>query len=163
MRRLNAAVIAVILATLLAAPVSASGPTCNPPAELAALQFRQMLAVLNVVALKCQGAGFDYAGAYNAFVVRSRPALEENAIQLSALFDRMGRGPDYIDHYATELFNQVQRGGQPTADFCRDGATLMVRVGATKTADLAALASDTIGPPFGGRACQIHWAADDPR
>jgi len=112
-RRLTAA--AAIFGFLVTQPAAAE-LACNPPAELAALQFRQFQAILNVAALKCEGSGFDYAGGYNAFVERTRPALEDNAHRLAALFTRMGRSPDYIDHYATELFNQVQGGSQLLPD-----------------------------------------------
>jgi len=154
-RRLTAA--AAIFGFLVTQPAAAE-LACNPPAELAALQFRQFQAILNVAALKCEGSGFDYAGGYNAFVERTRPALEDNAHRLAALFTRMGRSPDYIDHYATELFNQVQGGSQSVANYCRTSANLMVRVGGTSTADLAALAAEIVGSPYGGRACQIRWA-----
>ena len=120
-----------------------------------------MQAVLNVAALKCQGAGYDYASGYNAFVERARPALEDNAVRLAALFARMGRDSDYIDHYATELFNQVQDGSQSIANYCGASAKLMIRVGATPTAGLSALAAEIVGTPYGGRACQIRWATTD--
>ena len=146
---------------LLAAQPAVAELACNSPAELAALQFRQFQAILNVAALKCEGSGFDYAGGYNAFVERARPALEDNALRLGALFTRMGRSSGYIDHYETELFNEVQGGSESVANYCRTSANLMARVGSTSTADLAALAAEIVGSPYGGRACQIRWADND--
>lgn len=154
-RRLFAAALAVMPA---AAPALAA--TCNTPAEVGAMQFRQLQIELMVAALKCQGGAYDFRGQYGAYMHKAGPALTENAKALKAMFARQGKGAAHLDRYMTAMSNDTQIRSLSIPDYCDSRAGMMDHAVGLPSPQLHGYAAETVGLPYDAEPCPA--TADKP-
>lgn len=142
---------AALLATVLAAG-SATAKSCNSPAELKAMQVRQLHYDLMVASLKCE-AEYGFRGKWAAYNGKFGPALSQNAGELKAMFQRQGKGANHLDRYATQLSNDAQIRSQGDYEYCDKKAAIYDRLAEAKPAQLSDIAADVVGAPEYGQAC----------
>ncbi len=153
MSRRTAAAIIVTLALSAAAPAAQARPSCQSPAELAAMQFRQLQIEFMVAALKCDGTGYDYRGHYAIYLHNAEPALDHNARVLRAMFVHQGKGAGYIDHYLTGMANDVQIRSESAADYCQAAAASFDQATRLAPRELPDYAARAVGTPYAATPC----------
>ena len=159
-RRTIATAAAVTLALTAAAPAALARHACQSPAELAAMQFRQLQIEFMVATLKCDGTGYDYRGQYAAFLHKAEPAMATNARALRAMFVREGKGAGYIDHYLTGMSNDVQIRSQSADNYCQAAAESFDRATALSPHELPGYAAQAVAAPYAATPCPAtHEAA----
>jgi hypothetical protein len=144
--------IAIFAAALLAATPVIAASKCDTPAEIGAMQFRQLQIELMVATLKCEG-DFDYRGQYGAYVHGASAALADNTRQLRAMFSHHGKSAAMLDRYLTGMSNDAQIRSQSTENYCEGKAATLERIATLKPVELHTFAAETIGLPYGGEAC----------
>ena len=159
MSKLGSVVVALAAIAIVAAPAHAE---CWRADQVAAAKVRDMETMLMVSALRCRADHTQMIGQYNAFVVKSRAALNQVNDKLKAHFSAEvgARGSlDAYDSYVTRIANRYGAGAQGlSCDDLSDITDAAVSEEATFSA-LAALADRAgVEPLLEGGQCAVTFA-----
>ena len=146
---------AIFASSLLVSAPATAKPFCHSPADIAALQQRQLQVESMVATLKCSGEDLDFRGLYGAYVSRQSATLSKNAKYLREMFARNGKGEEAMDHFLTALSNDAQIRSMSNDTYCEDNAQVMKGAASLKPADLPGFAALTIGKPYGVNPCPV--------
>lgn len=149
-RRPAAFAAALLAATTLAATVQAA---CTNPAEMKAVQYRQLQTDLMVAWLKCRNYHAEFDAKYKAYMDRAGPGMSENANQLRAMLQRHGKGAGYLDRYLTQMSNDAQLRSQGQENYCEGYGEAMDKLATMRVPEIQAYAASTIPAPYGATAC----------
>lgn len=147
------AALAAALVMSIALPAAAK-PICYQPAEIRAMQFRQLQVELMVAALKCRGVDPSFRDKYAGYIGKVGPALNSNAQQLRAMFTRLGKGAAQLDRYMTDLSNEASMRSLHMEDYCERQDQLFATVLSMKPQEIEAFAADTVEKPHSPASCQ---------
>lgn len=146
------ACLAATLALAIAGPAAAR-PVCYKPAEIRAMQFRQLQVELMVATLKCRAVDPSFRDKYAGYVGKVGPALNSNAQQLRAMFVRLGKGAAQLDRYVTDLSNEASMRSLSMDDYCERYDNVFATMLSMKPHEIEAFAADTVASPPSPRAC----------
>ena len=153
-------VVAFAAVAIVAAPAHAQ---CWNADQIAAAKVRDMETMLMVSSLRCRADHRQMIGQYNAFVVKSRAALNQVNDTLKAHFtEEVGarRSLDAYDSYVTRIANRYGAGADGlSCDDLSDITVAALNENATFAAlsDLADRAD--VRPVIEGGACPVTIAA----
>lgn len=142
MNRLSCA--ATALALIVASSVPAFSASCLNPAEVRAMQVRQLHIQLQVASLNCRTDDPSLPGKYAAYVNRFGGALSDNARVLKAHFARTGGN---LDRYVTVLANDESQRAHLIEGYCESHTPLFEKLSSIKPQELEHLAVDTVNLP----------------
>jgi len=152
---------AVVAATLIAAPVQAA---CWTAESVAAAKIRDLQSMLMVATLRCQVAGFDIAGDYNAYINANRTVIGETNAVLKRLFaasaDRAEAMNGY-DAFTTKLANAYGNGKADSAACANAAATAQEGVAMANSIDGLLLVAERNGidTQVPGGSCGMTFAS----
>jgi len=142
-----AAGLAVLLLSSSSLPALARA-VCNTPAEISALQVRQLQIETMVATLKCGGGEYDYQSKYSAYVQAANPVLAENARQLKTMFIHQGKGASYLDRYITSVSNDAQIRSRSVDNYCEIWAQTLDKLLGSTPRDMPKIAAEAITAPY---------------
>ena len=150
MRRM---IVSFACATLLIsnAGLAFAKASCNPPAEVSAVQIRQLQIEMMVSTLRCDSSSYDFRSHYGAFMEKMNPLLPDNAKKLRTVVSRLGKGN--FDQYLTSMSNDAQMLSQQDPLYCGSAVRLLDQVAASDTKDVPTIAAQAISAPYQVVAC----------
>ncbi len=136
----------LVLACIVAMPVSQAQAACWTDTAVAAARVRSMDAMLMVSALRCRGSGVDVLTRYNGFVKTARATLSGVNDTLRTHFASSGGNAAY-DRYVTSLANRY--GGGVSGMSCGDMDSILAEATDAHGSmpQLSDLAESTIAEP----------------
>jgi hypothetical protein len=119
--------LAITLVAALAVPAAAE-QRCLQPVERTALNVKMLQSDLMVAALSCREVpGFDYRGAYNAFMQRNGQAISRHIATLQSYFRASygGQWQNQFDQFVAAIANEASRQSMANVAFCSDSARVL--------------------------------------
>ena len=159
MKTFGSFVVALAAIAIIAAPARAE---CWRADHIAAAKVRDMETMLMVSALRCRADHTQMIGQYNAFIVKSRAALNQVNDKLKAHFTaEVGarQSLDAYDSYVTRIANRYGAGAEGLN--CNDLSDITAAALSEDTsfAALAALADRAgVQPIIAGGVCPLTFA-----
>ena len=142
----------VSLVVIGAIATSAGAKTvCNTPAEIAAVQVRQLQIEMMVSTMRCDSTDYNFRQRYGAFMGQINPLLTGNAKQLEAMLRRQHKGD--FDRYITAMANDAQDISQQDPQFCTNAVQILEQVTELPPKDIPAFAAQTIPSPYQATPC----------
>ena len=124
---------------------------CNSPAEVSAVQVRQLQIEMMVSTLRCDSSTYDFHSHYSSFINRVNPLLPDNVKRLKAMVGRTGKGG--FDQYLTSMSNDAQNLSQQDPLYCGNAVQILNKVAEMESKDVPAFAAQTIPSPYQVTAC----------
>jgi len=119
--------LAVLVASLAVAPAAAQ-QRCLQPAERTAFHVKVLQNDLMVAALSCRDVpGFDYRGAYNAFMQRHGTGVARHIATLQGYFRATygGQWQNRFDQFVAAIANEASRQSMSNVGFCAESVQVM--------------------------------------
>ena len=136
---------------LVAASPAWAKSSCNPPAEVSAVQVRQMQIEMMVATMRCDSSAYDFRHHYAAFMDRLNPLMTDNAKNLKSLVRRQHKGD--VDRYITAMANDAQNISQQDPEFCGMAVQVLEQVSTLTAKDIPAIAAQAVPSPYQVAAC----------
>jgi hypothetical protein len=140
----------VALSCVLALPTVAQA-NCASPEQVKAAQLRQLHYQLQVAALNCRGDYPDLPGKWQSYIHHHGGTLRDNARTLQGYFKSVAA----FDRHNTKVTNRESVRVHDHPDYCGMTDPIFDKVVTLGPQQLAAYASELIGPPSGVPACPV--------
>jgi hypothetical protein len=141
----------VITGLLLPYPSAQAKPSCNNPAEISAVQVRQLQIEMMVSTLRCDSTDYDFRHHYGEFVTKINPLLPDNLKRLKTMLGRQHKGD--FDRYMTSMSNDAQNISQQDPQYCPKAVQILDYVVASDLKDFPSYAATAIPSPYQVTPC----------